>query len=377
LVVVMAMTASTSPSAAQVEGQVSFEWRTFTAPSHAWPRAEPTATVRLRQRFSAGPHEFVVAPSFRFDPRNADRFHLDGDEIALRGTAASLDFAVGMREVFWGVLESRHLVDVVNQWDPSVRWPREEKLGQPMIALTWTPDLGNVELFVLPWARPRPFDGRRGRLWSDLPVDTEIARSAETLLGRHLGWAARWSLSGSAWDLGISYFDGSAREPRFESRTTPAGLTHLRPVYDRIRQIGLETQYTGQSLLWKAEFLAADAEPGRYVAAGSGVEYQPADYLSVFAEFLYDSRGRDAPTSLEHDLFLGTRLLYQDGSVTLGVSTDLSSGNIIGSAEVTRRLASDFIVGLELRAFAGDSADEPPFALREETSISLLIRRFF
>jgi hypothetical protein len=180
-----------------------------------------------------------------------------------------------------------------------------------------------------------------------------------------------------AWDIGITYFGGIAREPWFE----PSGPVHtpylLIPTYDRVHQFGGDLQYTGSTWLWKLELVTSDPAPGRYVALGSGMEYTPVDYLSVFLEVLFDSRGRNATTSLEHDTFVGARLLFQDGSVTGGTSIDLNTGNVIASVEILRRLGNNVAAAFEFRWFAGRALREPPHALREETSVSLFLRRYF
>ena len=56
---------------------------------------------------------------------------------------ANLD-AYGVRRVFWGVAESNHLVDVINQTDAIENPDQEDKLGQPMLNLAY------VEYFCLP-----------------------------------------------------------------------------------------------------------------------------------------------------------------------------------------------------------------------------------
>ena len=56
---------------------------------------------------------------------------------------------VGVGKVFWGVTESRHLVDVVNQSDFVEDLDGEDKLCQPMLALTLKLVWGTFDLFVL------------------------------------------------------------------------------------------------------------------------------------------------------------------------------------------------------------------------------------
>ncbi len=361
----------------QWEGEITFEGRAFVSSPASLTSTEPTLTAGFGNRTLFGRTDFRFGAWIRVDPLNPDRIRLDAKDIAWLGSAGEVDIAVGLRTVFWGVLESSHLVDVVNQQDPDIRWPRRRMLSQLMIASSWTSSWGTIDVYLLPWARPRPFAGRRGRLWSHHPVDGSVMRNADSSLLRYLSGAARWSLATTQWDIGITYFGGTAREPWFE----PSGPAHtpylLIPTYDRVHQFGGDVQYTGSSWLLKLELVTRDPAPGRYVALGSGVEYAPVDYLSVFLEVLFDSRGRNATTSLEHDTFVGARLLFQDGSVQGGTSIDFNTGNVIASMEIQRRFGNNVAAAFEFRWFAGRALREPPHALREETSVSLFLRRYF
>ena len=72
-------------------------------------------------------------------------------ELYWRGVFGDLEVKAGAVKVFWGVTESQHLVDVINQADLVENIDSEDKLGQPMINLSWGKDWGTLELFVLPY----------------------------------------------------------------------------------------------------------------------------------------------------------------------------------------------------------------------------------
>ena len=73
------------------------------------------------------------------------------------------ELRLGIGKVFWGVTESRHLVDTINQSDGVEDIDGEAKLAQPMATLSWIRDWGVVELLVLPYFRERTFAGVEGR----------------------------------------------------------------------------------------------------------------------------------------------------------------------------------------------------------------------
>ena len=120
-----------------------------------------------------------------------------------------------MGKVFWGVTEAVHLVDIVNQTDLVESLDGEEKLGQPMIDLSLIRDWGVVDLFVLPWFRERTFPSEDGRPRFAIPIDTHDPIYESSAEQHHVDFAARWSNSIGEWDIGLSYFYGTSREPRF------------------------------------------------------------------------------------------------------------------------------------------------------------------
>jgi len=92
-------------------------------------------------------------------------------EPAARRQSADRESGVlrlGVDRVFWGVVESRSLVDIVNQTDLVEHPDEKTKLGQPMAHVTWSGDWGALEVFGLTGHRPRTFPGRHGRLRSGL-----------------------------------------------------------------------------------------------------------------------------------------------------------------------------------------------------------------
>ena len=162
------------------------------------------------------------------------------------------ELRLGVDRVFWGVVESRSLVDIVNQTD-LVEHPNEKtKLGQPMVHVTWSGDWGALELFGLTWHRPRTFPGRHGRLRPELVVDHELTTYESAAQEWHLDLAGRYSGSFGPLDVGLSVFDGTSRDPTLVP-TVVGDEFVLAPHYEQIRQFGLDTQLTSGSWLLKLE----------------------------------------------------------------------------------------------------------------------------
>ena len=87
----------------------------------------------------AAGRSLTFAPFFRYDNTDSRRTHADLREayLLLFGEIGEgeWELRVGVDQVFWGVTESQHLVDIVNQVDFVEHPAGEAKLGQPMVQL--------------------------------------------------------------------------------------------------------------------------------------------------------------------------------------------------------------------------------------------------
>ena len=114
-----------------------------------------------------------------------------------------------------------------------------------------------------------------------------------------------------------------------------------------------------------------------FVALVGGIEFAFATYLSVFAEYLYDGRGSGATTSMEHDVFAGTRLLTQDWTISSRVFVDRRNSNLVLSTTASRRIGDTAAAELDGRWFRGDSSEEPSRANRLDSYLALKLTYFF
>jgi hypothetical protein len=223
-------------------------------------------------------------------------------------------------------------------------------------------------------------------------------------LGRaHVDFAARWSRSFGAWQLALSHFFGTGRDPRFRIKV-PEPLpdtvddllvqTRLTPVYDIIHQSGVEVQHTGENLLLKMEAFGRAGQGDYRFAAVAGGEYTfygifgSAIDAGALGELLYDtfeledlpSRGDippgapvsavaealraidldEPPSPFEHDIFVGMRLAFNDTQTTqilAGGTVDVVDGSRFWSIESSRRLGERFSISADLRFFDGFGND--------------------
>jgi hypothetical protein len=153
-----------------------------------------------------------------------------------------------------------------------------------------------------------------------------------------------------------------------------------------INQTGLDLQMTGEAWLWKLEAITRGGFGDRYVAFTGGFERTlvgilgSATDLGLLAEYLYDSRGARATTPFQNDLFLGTRLAFNDvqGSELLtGAIIDLESGALAFSVEGARRLGESLSLSLEARAFVNSGSGPPLSAFSRDHYLELAFSRHF
>lgn len=330
-----------------------------------------------------GRQSFTFVPFARWDQGDPERSHADIRELTWLMAADAWELRAGIRKLFWGVTESEHLVDIINQTDLVESLDGEEKLGQPMLNLALIRDWGTLDLFILPYFRERTFPGGKGRLRFALPVDTSRPEYESSRKERHVDYAARWEHSLGDWDVGLSYFHGTSRDPRFTVRDDGQALL---PVYDLIQQWGLDLQATLGDWLWKLETIRRSGQGGPYQAAVGGFEYtfvgiagSFAD-LGVIAEYLYDQRGREALTPFADDLMLGARLTLNDEQSTellAGLIVDLKDDSRVLTLESSRRLGDSWKISLEGYLFQNIAINDFLYSLRRDDYIQLEVARYF
>ena len=377
----------------EISGRLSVESRWFPKTgAYSGQRAHGSGFVVEPKLYveDARGRSFTLAPFFRFDAGDKRRTHVDLREACFLffGEVGNQGWEVrlGVDRVFWGVTESRRLVNIVNQVDLVEHPYKEPTLGQPMAHLTLSGDWGAVEVFGMTGHRARTFPGRSGRLRFPYIVDNERV-SYESDAGRwHPDVAARYSRSAGNMDVGISVFDGNSRDPLLMPGVDRMGLPVLLPEYDRIRQFGLDAQLTAGPWLFKLEALGrAGARDRRgvaaeYAAATMGGEYtfysvigSGAD-LSLIGEWNYDGRGRNATTIFQNDLFVAARLAFNDVRSTevLGsVMNDIDTTTRVLTFEFNRRLSGRFSLRVEAIALLDVDPADLSYASRRDSFVEL------
>lgn len=342
--------------------------------------------------FGNGKDRIVFVPFFRFDQYDDRRTHADIRELNWLHVNDGWEIRAGIGKVFWGVAESRHLVNIINQDDLVEDVDGEDKLGQPMFdfALTGSSYPGTIRFFVLPGFRERTFQGEEGRLRGSRIIATDRAQYKSSQEESHVDYAVRYSNFIDEWDFGISQFYGTSREPRLI-----ADGNIFVPHYDVIAQTGVDVQATFDSWLWKFEGIyrsgqaktAGGSSNYDFAATVVGLEYtffsafdSPAD-IGLLAEYLWDGRPGDAPaTTQDNDIFVGSRLTLNDVQSTellAGGSIDTNNGSLSLLAEFGRRFGDSWKLEVDARFFSNVDKNDISFETRHDDHLQVRIAKYF
>ena len=395
-----------------LSGNVDLEWRHFTKPGSDYAGADDplreqdfasvSGELELGLFSRSGNHAVVLKPFGRYDQHDHERSHADLREAKYRYLRGSAELTVGVDKEFWGVTEFQHLVDIINQTDNVESVDGEAKLGQPMVKLAWSSRYGTLTGYALPFFRIRQYaDPVTGRPNLGFVVDdsTTLFESGE---GRRTDdYALRYKHSFGPFDVGLSWFDGTARAPQLLLSQAPGAtglannLPEMQAYYAYFEQAGLDVQATLGPWLLKLE--AAQSTENRFTGANptllspqkevtanrtvSGFEYTfyglvGAGDLGLVAEYMWDERTKNAPHPFGNDVGIGLRLTLNDTQSTailFGGLVDLDNDSTSLSLEAERRIGASFKAILEARVqdkvgaddrFASANADEDFIRLR-------------
>lgn len=330
---------------------------------------------------------FTLSPYLRVDQRDPERNLLDIRQAFWLRVGRGWELKLGVDQVFWGVTESQHLVDIINQTDLVDSIDGESKLGQPMLQYNLFGDWGTLQTFLLPYFRERTFAGPDGRLRLPLPLLPDEAIYQSNREQRHLDWALRYAKQIDQLDIAWSYFQGTSREPGLVPLSNSGFYT---PYYPQMKQVGLEGQWIVDSWIWKLESIYRDYDQslqGHFYAATAGFEYSmvgvldsPYD-LGLLMEYQYDSRGLAATGPGQRDLFFGARLAWNDEAGTellFGFAQDLDDhGSRSGMLEASTRFNNNIRLRLDAWFFQTQSPYQPIWWFRRDDYVQLGIDYYF
>lgn len=374
-----------------LSGYVAGEVRIFPAepkfPAQHESTFSPSLAVQPEFRWKLDDHStLTLIPFGRVDADDDERTHWDVREASWLYNAGDWDLRVGLGKVFWGVAESRHLVDIINQTDLVESLDEEDKLGQPMANLNVITSFGTWSAFMLPYFRERTFAGPQGRPGFPLRVAEDLAVFESGDEERHVDVALRWQERVGEFDIGLSHFHGTGREPRLVPTLVPGGPV-LIPHYDQIDQTALDVQATFDAWLLKLEAIVRAGQGDTFFAAAAGFEYTlyqvfgGTSDLGLISEYHHDGRDNFAPfTIFNNDVMVGARLALNDQddtSLLAGAVVDVETQTTFATVEFATRLAEGWKLEVEGRflPYVANGTFESTF--ERDHTLEIRVLRYF
>jgi len=328
----------------------------------------------------------LFKPFLRADQHDENKTHADVRELYWQTVTDYYELRIGISKVYWGATESQHLVDIINQTDLVENFDGEDKLGQPMIKLSFEKDWGNLDFFILPYFRERTFAGEEGRLRPALLIDDNLAQYESDDEENHIDVAIRFFKTIEDWDLGLSYFNGTSRDPVLTPALNAQSQLVLAPVYEQIQQIGLDLTGTIEDWIWKLEVIHRNSEQQTYSALTGGYEYtfygvrESAIDIGIVNEYLFDDRNASATTPFQNDVMFGLRFNFNNEQSTqalIGFIVDMDNQSQLFSIEASQRFSSNIKVELELRVFSNTDINDLTYNYRDDDHIRLSLTYYY
>ena len=435
------MAASPSYAASKFSGSIEAEIQIFPNEAKLEEQDDIFGSIAVRPEYywrsENKNHKFKTKLFYRATEPNGERTHGDVREFSYLYRNSGWYLKAGVDIVFWGVTESAHLVDVINQTDNVESINGEEKLGQPMIAFGFENSIGNVDIYALPYFRTRvyPSEPERflitfGDFLPEVDNDGNFFESEDE--EESLDVAIRWYKSFDNFDIGLSYFNGINRAPLpvtldlANSILVAQDITKIGSYYEELEQVGIEYQYLYDDWIFKLEATHKVLESGDYSEAVLGFEYTFSDMdpwgqdIGVLVEYLWNDRDavslfpyswesnpedqqtlidagfdfqtleeltRESTTvegyylsPMQNDLFLGTRFALNDIDGTeflAGIIYDLDDRTTSFSFEGSTRIGDSLRITGNLYFFNQVYKDNPFKPLEDDDLIELKAEWFF
>jgi hypothetical protein len=375
--------------ALDVSGNVAAEAQWFPRDAQFAGQFDDNLTLsfqpKLRQSWNERNDEITFELFLRADGKDDARQHADIREFKWLHVDDNNEWRIGIDSVFWGVTESQHLVDVINQTDRLEGFDGEDKFGQPMLHFTTIQDWGVFHVFVLPGFREAEFRSTDARLRFRLPVDTSLTRYESSDGDDNIDFALRYSHFIGDIEFGLSLFEGTNREPLLSPGPNGAGQQVLIPFYEQMTQFGLDLQAIVDSWLWKLEYIHRDVNSEAFNAVTAGFEYtfygifDSAVDLGTLVEYSWEDRDIN-PGVFDNDLFAGMRFAFNDAQsseVLAGVIVDTDKDSTTLRVEASRRIGDSWKLTGEMQVFSSVDRADPLFAFSRDDFLLVELAYYF
>ena len=320
-------------------------------------------------------YEIVIRKSLNDNGKDI----IEPRQLFLSKTFGDIDAYLGYRHTFWGVAESRNIVDLINQQDLAAGIFADNKLGAPSISIETYLGSGELQYWYISRFRERTFNDTNAHPGFGMPVSS--AQFAHAKGSEASDQALRYANSIGDIDYALSIFDGTAREPLFIVQELDPPT--IAPYYERMRSVGLELQYTGESILYKFEGLTGTQSGKDFDALVLGTEktvytiFETQWDMGVLFEYQYDDR---AQALIDRMIVSGVRLTANDefdtNFLVLYTVDDAFSQSLFG-LEASRRLRNGMTLDINYLLYQSDIQNLPFYSLVDDSELSLTLGYYF
>ena len=255
----------------------------------------------------------------------------------------------------------------------------DNKLGAPSISIETYLGSGELQYWYISRFRERTFNDTNAHPGFGMPVSS--AQFAHAKGSEASDQALRYANSIGDIDYALSIFDGTAREPLFIVQELDPPT--IAPYYERMRSVGLELQYTGESILYKFEGLTGTQSGKDFDAVVLGTEktvytiFETQWDMGVLFEYKYDDR---AQVLIDRTIVSGVRLTANDefdtNFLVLYTVDDAFSQSLFG-LEASRRLRNGMTLDINYLLYQSDIQNLPFYSLVDDSELSLTLGYYF
>lgn len=328
---------------------------------------------------------FTFEPIVKFGNKAINDDYFDIRKLLITHFVDDFEINIGIDKIFWGQMESLNLVNIINQTDFLSSIDGDDKLGQPMVSVSYKLDMGIITMYALPYFREREFPSLKERLRPPLDINQDYTMYESKDKEKNIDYAIRFQNSFGDLELGLSYFNGTSRIPRLEIAVIEnTGINPLPkyrietvPKYNLLEQYGVDLLYLLGSVSLKMEAISGKELEEEFYAYVVGLEYGyygflGSDYsIDLIAEYQFDERKNQEFIIGQNDIMIGARIDLNDfagSEISLGYIKDLEySGSSSGYIEASRRIGNNIRVSLKGYIFnAKDEEDMLRFFSKDD-----------
>ena len=298
-------------------------------------------------------------------------------ELFVKRSFGDFDIFVGNRQFFWGVTESKNVVDFVNQLDAAAGNSTEDKLGATSISTEFYLQDAEIQYVFMPYFRERTFNAQDAHPGLGIPLNRALFSADKGLMGGD--HAFRYSNTLGEFDVGFSGFYGTAREPilRFNDDNT------VTPYYPEYQALGLDVQFTGESTLFKGELVKGyqdEIDISAYVIGLESTIYSVASSswdIGLIGELQFDNRVQAAADRFNIGGLRFTANNASDSNLLLLYAEDQAGEQLTFTAKFSHRLNNGLKLETEYTEFYSSLNGLPFRNLIDDSYIKLSVGYFF